>query len=180
MPNVFELIAGAPLLWTSTAVSFATWGLLLWIAWPWLAEGGFRRIFTVLAGVHLFRWIGLVALNPAHVDGQALGLEHAYLQQVAYGDLAANVLAIVAIIAVRSQWTSQLFWAWAFIVVGTADTLNAGPNFIMAIKDDAQVGALGWLILVGYVPAILLTEIVLIVQLVRRSVIGTNHKAVAA
>jgi hypothetical protein len=172
MPNILDLIAGAPLLWTSTAVSLATWGLLLWILWPWMAEGGFRRVFTVLAGVHLFRWIGLVALNPTHVDGAALGLAHFYLQQVAYGDLAANILAIIAIVAVRSNWASQMFWAWAFIIVGTADTLNAGPNFIMAIKDDAQVGALGWLILVGYVPAILLTEIVILVQLVRRSFFG--------
>jgi hypothetical protein len=177
MPNFLDLIAGAPLLWTSTAVSLATWGLLLWIAWPWMAEGGFRRIFTVLAGVHLFRWIGLVALNPTHVDGAALGLPHFYLQQVAYGDLAANLLAIVAIVAVRSNWASQFVWAWAFIIVGTADTLNAGPNFIMAIKNDAQVGALGWLILVGYVPAILLTEIVTLVQLVRRSFAGAAQPA---
>lgn len=177
MPDILELIAGAPLLWMSTAVSLATWGLLLWIAWPWMAEGGFRRIFTVLAGVHLFRWIGLVALNPTHVDGAALGLPHFYLQQVAYGDLAANLLAIVAIIAVRGNWASQLLWAWAFIIVGTADTLNAGPNFIMAIKDDAQVGALGWLILVGYVPAILLTEVAIIVQLVRRTFSGASKTA---
>jgi hypothetical protein len=179
MPNIFDLIAGAPLLWTSTAVSFATWGLLLWIAWPWLAEGGFKRIFTVLAGVHLFRWIGLVALNPTHVDAQLLGLPHFYLQQVAYGDLAANVLAIVAIVAVRGGWASATFWAWAFIIVGTADTANAGPNFIMAIRDDAHVGALGWLILVGYVPAIILTEITLIVQLVRRT-FGSTQRATRA
>jgi hypothetical protein len=177
MPNILELIAGAPLLWISTAVSFTTWGLLLWILWPWMAEGGFRRIFTVLAGVHLFRWIGLVALNPTHVDATALGLPHYYLQQVAYGDLAANLLAIVAIIAVRGNWASQLLWAWAFIIVGTADTLNAGPNFIMAIKNDAQVGALGWLILAGYVPAILLTEITIIVQLVRRTLSATGSEA---
>lgn len=177
MPNVLDLIAGAPLLWISTAVSFATWGSLLWIVWPWAAEGGFRRLFTLLAGVNVFRWIGLVALNPTHVDAELLGLPHFYLQQVADGDLAANILAIVAIVAVRSNWASQMLWAWAFVIVGTADTLNAGPNFIMAIKDDAQVGALGWLILAGYVPAILLTEIVLIVQLARRSFAGSRRAA---
>jgi hypothetical protein len=155
-------------LWLATFTSIATWALLLKINWPWLEAGGYKRIFTVLAGVHLFRHVGLVALSPTHVD-PALGLSFAYLAQVGYGDWMANVLAIVAILAVRGDWKSATFWSWAFIIVGTADTLNAGPNFILAITDQNNVGAMGWLILTWYVPVIAITEGLIIWQLVKRA-----------
>ncbi len=154
-------------LWLATFTSIATWILLLTIIWPWLQEGGWKRTFTVLAGVHLFRHVGLVALSPTHVDA-ALGLSFAYLAQVGYGDWLANVLAILAIIAVRNDWQTATPLAWLFVVAGTADTLNAGPNFILAITDQNVVGAMGWLILTWYVPIIALTEAVIVWQLVKR------------
>jgi hypothetical protein len=156
------------IIWLSIFTSMATWALILWLNWRWLEEGGFHRIFTVLTGVHLFRFIGLVALSPTHVD-PALGLSFAYLAQVGFGDWAANVLAIIAIIAVQKEWSSQTFWTWAFIIVGTLDTLNAGPNFALAIKDQNLVGAMGWLILTVYVPVIALTEGLIIWQFVKRA-----------
>jgi hypothetical protein len=155
-------------LWLATFTSIATWSLLLYINWPWLQQGGYKRIFTVLAGVHLFRHIGLVALSPTHVE-PALGLPFSYLAQVAYGDWLANVLAIVAILAVRAEWKTATFWSWFFIIAATADTLNAGPNFILAIRDQNNVGALGWLILTWYVPVIAITEGLIIWQLVKRA-----------
>ena len=155
-------------LWLATATSIATWTLIFNLIWPWLKEGGFKRIFTVLAGVHLFRHVGLVALSPTHVD-PALGLSFAYLAQVGYGDWLANVLAIVAILAVRGEWKTATFWAWSFIIAGTVDTLNAGPNFILAITDQNMVGAMGWLILTWYVPVIAITEGLIIWQLVKRA-----------
>jgi hypothetical protein len=155
------------ILWLSILTSAASWALILRLAWPYLEAGGFRRIFTALAGVHLFRFIGLVALSPTHVD-PALGLSFAYLAQVGFGDWAANVLAIVAIIAVRGDWRSAPAWAWAFIIVGTLDTLNAGPNFALAIRDQDQVSAMGWIILTVYVPVIALTEGLILWQLLRR------------
>lgn len=155
-------------LWLATVTSAATWILLLWINWSWMQEGGWKRIFTTLAGVHLFRHFGLVALSPTHVD-PALGLPFSYLAQVGYGDWLANVFAIVAIFAVRNDWRSATALSWIFIVVATADTLNAGPNFILAITDQNNIGAMGWLILTWYVPAIAITEGLIIWQLVKRA-----------
>ena len=155
-------------IWLSILTSTATWALILWLNWNWLEDGGFNRIFTVLAGVHLFRFIGLVALSPAHVD-PALGLSFNYLAQVGFGDWAANVLAIAAIVALHKNWRAFTALAWAFIIVGTADTLNAGPNFALAIKDQNLVGAMGWIILTVYVPVIALTEGLIIWQLIKRA-----------
>ena len=156
------------LLWLSILTSTASWALLLWLVWPWLSAGGYKRIFTALAAVHLFRFIGLVAMIPTHVD-PALGLRFTYLAQVGFGDWIANVLAIMAIIAVRQDWKSASLWSWAFIILGTADTLNAGPNFALAIQDQNIVSALGWLILTVYVPVIALTEGLIIWQLIAKA-----------
>lgn len=156
------------IIWLSILTSTATWALILWLNWQWLEAGGFKHIFTVLAGVHLFRFIGLVALSPTHVD-PALGQSFTYLAQVGFGDWAANVLAIAAIVVLHKDWRAFPALAWAFIVIGTADTLNAGPNFALAITDQNLVGAMGWIILTVYVPVIALTAGLIIWQLVKRA-----------
>lgn len=169
------------ILWLSIITSTASWALILWLNWAWMEQGGFKRIFTVLAGVHLFRFIGLVALSPTHVD-PALGLSFIYLAQVGFGDWAANVLAIAAIFALHKDWKAFPLFAWVFIIVGTADTLNAGPNFALAITDQNVVSAMGWIILTVYVPVIALTEGLIIWQLVKRArgADFTSNRTVAA
>jgi hypothetical protein len=162
-----NILLNPGILWLSIITSTASWAFILYLNWDWIQSGGYKRIFTVLAGVHLFRFIGLAALSTEHV-GPELGLPFSYLMQVAFGDWAANVLAIAAILAVRKDWTSATFWSWAFIVVGTLDTLNAGPNFALAIKDQNEVSAMGWLILTVYVPVIAITEGMILWQLVKR------------
>jgi hypothetical protein len=158
----------ATLLHMSIVAGVAAWSLLFWINWNWLQQGGHKRIFTVLAGVHLFRYIGLIALIPSMLNPVPFNFSHTYLQQVSYGDLIAMMLAGVAIVAVRQNWKTATFWAWAFFLEGTADTLNAGPNFALHITDQNLVGAMGWLILTIYVPALVVTELLLGIHLVRR------------
>jgi hypothetical protein len=137
--------------------------------WARLSAQGFAALFSFLASIHLFRLIGLIALLPQHLDPAPFGFSQGYLLQVAWGDAAAAVLAAIAIWAVQGGWKSAMAWAWAFVVVGTLDTLNAGPQFILAIHDQTLVGALGWLILTIYVPGLLVTEAVLVWLLVRQS-----------
>jgi YHS domain-containing protein len=157
----------ALLLQLSMATGVATWALLLYLSWSWLREGGFRRTFTALAAVHLFRFIGLIALVPTHFDPTPFGFTQTYLMQVAWGDYAANILAILAILAVQRGWASARFLAWAFVLVGTADTANAGAQMAVNIHDQNLVGALGWLILTIYVPALIVTEVATFYLLVK-------------
>jgi hypothetical protein len=126
-----------------------------------------------LAAIHLFRPIGLIALLPQHLDPTPFGFSQTYLLQVGWGDALAALLAAVAIWAVLGQWRSAKAWAWAFVVEGTVDTINAGPQFLLAIHDQTLVGALGWLILTIYVPALIVTEVLLVGLLVRQWRQGT-------
>lgn len=148
----------ATLLHLSIVTGLAAWSLLLFLNWNWMKRGGFKRLFTVLATVHVFRYVGLIALIPSHLDGQAFGMSQTYLAQVAWGDFIAAWLAITAIMAIQKEWRYAMWLVWAFAIEGTADTLNAGPNFAMYITDQNQVGAMGWLILTIYVPALIATE----------------------
>ena len=159
---------GNLIMYTSVAIGLLAWATILRLNWPRLARQGFAASFTFLAAIHLFRPIGLIALLPQHLDPRPFGFTHSYLLQVGWGDAAAAVLAAVAIWAVLGQWRGAMVWAWAFVIVGTLDTLNAGPQFILAIHDQTLVGALGWLILTIYVPALIVTEVVLVWLLVRQ------------
>ncbi|NJR52645.1 MAG: hypothetical protein HC780_26820 [Leptolyngbyaceae cyanobacterium CSU_1_3] len=87
------------------------------------------------------------------------------------------MLAILTIIALRQDWKIAALLTWAFFLEGTADTLNAGPNFALHITDQNLVGAMGWLILTIYVPALVVTEIALGIHLVRRAL--NSRKATA-
>ena len=157
------------LMYVSVAIGLLAWGTILRLNWPRLARQGFAATFTFLAAIHLFRPIGLIALLPQHLDPAPFGFSHGYLLQVAWGDALAAVLAAIAIWAVLGRWRSAMVWAWAFVVEGTLDTLNAGPQFILAIHDQNLVGALGWLILTIYVPALIVTEGALVWLMVRRA-----------
>jgi hypothetical protein len=160
----------ATFLHLSILVGTAAWSLLFWINWGWIKEGGHQRVFTTLAGVHIFRYIGLIALIPSMLNPVPFNFSHTYLQQVAYGDFIAMILAMIAIVAVRKEWKTASFWAWAFFLEGTADTLNAGPNFALHITDQNLVGAMGWLVLTIYVPALVVTELLLGIHLVRQAI----------
>jgi hypothetical protein len=150
------------LMWFSVGAGLLAWATIVRMNWPRLSSQGFASIFTFLASVHLFRFIGLIALLPQHLDPTPFDFTHSYLLQVGWGDALAAVLAAVSIWAVLGRWRGAMAWAWAFVVLGTLDTLNAGPQFILAIHDQTLVGALGWLILTFYVPALLVTETLLV------------------
>jgi hypothetical protein len=157
------------IMYASVAIGLLAWATIVRMHWARLAEQGFVALFTFLASIHLFRLIGLIALLPQHLDPEPFGFTTAYLMQVGWGDALAAVLAAIAIWAQMGAWRGANVWAWAFVVLGTLDTLNAGPQFILAIHDQTLVGALGWLILTIYVPALLVTEACLIwLMLTRR------------
>jgi hypothetical protein len=157
------------LMYTSVAIGLLAWATIVRMNWARLSTQGFAALFSFLAAIHLFRPIGLIALLPQHLDPAPFGFSHAYLLQVGWGDTAAAVLAAIAIWAVLGRWQAAMVWAWAFVIVGTLDTLNAGPHFILGIHDQTLVGALGWLILTIYVPALLVTEAALLWLLWQRS-----------
>ena len=113
-----------------------------------------------LALPHAFRHIGMVFLVPGVVDQP---LPDYFAIPAAFGDLAAGLLAFLAMIALRSRWAIAIAVVWVFNVVGTADLFNAlrhaevVPNFGAA-----------WYIPTFLVPLLLVTHYMIFARLLKR------------
>jgi hypothetical protein len=148
-------------------------GVAAWAAIFVMLNGGKladanNRWLEALLSVHIFRYIGLVALVPTHVDPTPFGWSQFYLSQVAFGDWTAGILAVLGILGLRYGWKSTMAIIWAFAIIGTADTLNAGASIVPQIHDQNLVSPLGWLILTIYVPGLVVTELLTWIHLVKR------------
>ena len=81
----------------------------------------------------------------------------------AYGDLAASVLASLALIALRTGWAGAMALVWVFNVVGTVDLLNA----LRRADAVPHLGA-AWFIPTLFVPLLLVTHFMIFVRLLKR------------
>jgi hypothetical protein len=118
----------------------------------------------IIATVHSFRFFGLVFLLPGVVGPN---LPAGFANFAAYGDFAAGVLALLALLTIRVR---PLFWSFvvAFNLVGTIDILL---DYYHAVRLGlpAVAGQLGaaYAIPVLYVPLLMITHVVALYWLVR-------------
>ncbi|HEY1902523.1 MAG TPA: hypothetical protein VGG56_08850 [Terracidiphilus sp.] len=111
----------------------------------------------VIATVHSFRFFGLVFILPGVVGPS---LPAGFAAFAAYGDFAAGVLAMLALLTVRVR---PVFWLFvvAFNIVGTVDILL---DYYHAIRGGlpALAGQLGaaYIIPILYVPMLMITHYV--------------------
>lgn len=110
-----------------------------------------------IATLHSFRFFGLVFILPGVVGHN---LPAAFATSAAYGDLATGLLALLALLTVK---TRPLFWFFVvtFHLVGVVDLVL---NYYHAsqIGLPAVAGQLGsaYVIPILYVPALMITHII--------------------
>lgn len=118
----------------------------------------------VIATIHSFRFFGLAFLLTGVVGSR---LPAGFAVPAAYGDFTTGVLALLALLTVR---TRPLFWLFvvAFNTVGAIDILVAYYHAIrVGLPNVAgQLGAL-YVIPIIYVPLLMITHVVAIYWLVR-------------
>ena len=117
-----------------------------------------------IATLHSFRFFGLIFLLPGVVGPN---LPARFAVSAAYGDFATGMLALLALMTVR---TRPLFWSFvvAFNLVGTTDIIVAYYHGIQAGL-PALAGQLGdtYAITVIYVPLLMITHVVSVFWLIR-------------
>jgi len=121
----------------------------------------------------MFRFVGLAFLMPGVVSPT---LSPAFAIPAAYGDLAAAVLAIIAVLglSVRASWA--ILAVWVFNIEGTADLLFAYyQGMVGAPQPPGSLGA-AFFIPTLIVPPLLVTHALIFRQLLR----GRAPLAVAA
>jgi hypothetical protein len=132
-----------------------------WFVSPWLSKKALSAAMVLLILPHTFRHVGMAFLVPNLNAGP---LPATFDSPAAYGDLAAAILAIVAIIALRSEWRFKHAAVWIFNIIGTIDLLyalrqaDALPNF----------GAT-WFIPAMFVPLLLVSHVLIFAQLLKRN-----------
>jgi hypothetical protein len=107
----------------SVLMSFVATGIVIKLyVWPRLRVMGREDALIALAVPHSFRFVGLSFLVPGVVSPS---LPSAFAVPVAYGDLVAAILAVVAIWALSARIFLAIAIAWLLNVWGTADLLAA-------------------------------------------------------
>jgi hypothetical protein len=131
--------------------------------WPRLKSMGRVEAHRAIATLHSFRFFGLVFILRGVVGNLPAG----FATFAAYGDFAAGLLAILALLTVRIR---PLFWLFvvAFNLVGVTDLIG---DYYHAIQLDlpAIAGQLGatYAIPIIYVPLLMITHVVAFYLLLR-------------
>jgi hypothetical protein len=146
-------------------LSLAAYALIgFWYVAPRLSRLPREAALVPLLWVHAFRIVGGTILAPGAVDA---GVPMDFRTMVGYGDLATAFLALLALIALRARFSGAIALVWLCVVVGMLDTVNA---IIQSTRDSVFSYALGvnWVIVSMYVPALLVSSLLIFMHLLRR------------
>jgi len=134
-----------------------------WYVWPRLSPLPAAVALVPLLWVHVFRVVGGSILAPGSVGP---GVPSEFREWIAYGDLAVAALALIAVIALRAWGARGMPVVWVFVVVALVDTVNAIIQAMRFHVFDEPLG-FNWVVVTLYVPALLVTTYLILVELVR-------------
>ena len=142
----------------SYAVAFVACGLIgKWYVWPGIVKHDPKTALTPLLLYACLRVNGLMFLIPGIVSTT---LPEAFARPTAYGDLAAAVLALAALAALRYGLALALPAVWLFNIEGTLDLIYANLSTFKDHVDPASLGAASYLAVVN-VPAMIVVHILI-------------------
>jgi hypothetical protein len=147
---------------TLSLVAYAL--IAFWYVAPRLAGLPRELALVPLLWVHAFRVVGGTILAPGAVDA---GVPMDFRTMVGLGDMATALLALLALVALRRRISAAIGLVWLFLLVGTLDTVNAIVQSIRFNVFSYPLG-LNWVIVTAYVPALLVSSLLIIMQLLRR------------
>jgi len=118
-----------------------------------------------LVAPHMFRFVGLSFLVPGVVS---TALSTDFARPAAYGDLAAALLAVIAVLALSARASWALPIVWIFNLWGTIDLLYAIYQGQIGVRiDPGSLGAAFYIPTV-VVPPLLVTHGLIFWLLLRR------------
>jgi hypothetical protein len=135
-----------------------------WYGAPRLAKLPRELALVPLVWIHAFRIVGGTILAPGAVDAT---VPSDFRTMIGLGDMATAVLALLALIALRRRMALAIPLVWLVLAVGLIDTVNA---IIQSMRYSVFNDGLGvnWVIVTMYVPALLVSSVLIFIQLRRR------------
>jgi hypothetical protein len=143
----------------------AYWLIAFWYVAPRLSGLPRELALAPLLWVHAFRIVGGTILAPGAV-GPGVPME--FRTMIGYGDLITALLALLALLALRARFPRVIAFVWLCVTVGMLDTVNA---IIQSLRFNVFTDALGvnWVIVTIYVPALLVSSLLIVMQLLDRN-----------
>lgn len=132
-----------------------------WYVAPRLSRLPREVALVPLVWIHAFRIVGGTILAPGAVDA---AVPSDFRAMIGYGDMATAVVALLALIALRRRMPVAIALVWLGLTVGLLDTVNA---IIQSMRYSVFTYGLGvnWVIVTMYVPALLVSSVLIYVQL---------------
>jgi hypothetical protein len=148
----------------SYAMAFLVFGLIAkWYLWPAIKDRPPKIALTPLLLYACLRVNGLMFLMPGLVSRD---LPRAFAVPTAYGDLTAAVLALLAILCVRTENAIAMPVVWFFNIVGLLDLIYANISTFKDHVDPTYLGVAYYLAAVN-VPAMVVVHVLILVYLLR-------------
>jgi len=145
------------------AISFVAFiTIAVWYVAPWMRERPLAVALAVPLWVQAFRYVALQIFSAQQFGFR---ISDAAANEIAWGDVAGAVLALVALWLLRRGSRAAIPVVWVFVVESTVDLLNAT---VMGIRERAQETAFAatWLILNIYTVMLWVTLALIIWRLV--------------
>lgn len=149
----------------ATSISFVVFVLFaVWHAGPWMNSRPLAIALSVPLWIHAFRHVALQVFSAQQFGFR---IPDGLARQIAWGDVAGGVLALVALWLLRSRSRAAIPVIWLFVVETVVDFVNAS---VISIRERTSetAHALTWLILNLYVPLLVVSLGLLVWQLVSR------------
>src|SRR5438132_6880510 len=145
--------------------------IAFWYVVPRLSRMPRELALVPLLWVHAFRTVGGTILAPGAVGA---GVPTEFRTMIGYGDLITAFLALVALAALRARFSGAIALVWLMVIVGLLDTVNA---IIQSMRFNVFTYPLGinWVIVTIYVPALLVSRLLVIMQLRRPNRSAKNN-----
>ncbi len=133
------------------------------IVWPRLRLLPRAEALRWVAFPHAFRFVGLSFIVPGVVSTM---LPSAFTVPEASGDVAASILALIAITALTRRWSLGIPLVWLLSLWGTFDLLR---GYYLGIVNNINAGAFGaaYYLPTFVVPGLLVAHILAFVLLLR-------------
>lgn len=146
-------------------LSFIVYALIAaWYVSPYLAKLPLHSALMPLVFVHTIRHLGLMILVTVATDPT---MPRSFTVPLAYGDMAAQLLALASVFALRYRWSFAIPLVWIFNIVGMLDLLVATFNSFRYDSTSYQLGSV-WYIPTFIVPALFVTHIMMFAMLIQR------------
>ena len=135
-----------------------------WFIAPRLSKLALEDALIPLALLHVFRYTPMTLFAPGQVEAN---IPVNVANSIAYGDLVAGILALIAAVFLKYRISGAIVMAWIFNIVGVIDIINALYQGIGAELYQYSLG-FNWYILTYYVPALVVSHAMMIYRLVKK------------